>query len=292
VHSHFSHTDSVTLFGALFVAALLTNWWLARRNAPRVGLDPSHVDLLLPLALIGGIAGATVAAWFSPADQQLAGEALAVDLRLRLFGIVASGAVVLFIYSRLAKLGFRSLLDVFALPTIAALAVHRLGCFYAGCCWGDLSVVASDFAAEAGPGVAAQMQTLPWLAGDWVVWAVQYAPGTWPYEQQLAVGLIGPDAPQSLPIHPVQLYEAALLVVAWLLLRRVPLERLRPGTMAAAVTLSYAVARFALEYLRADGTLVVAGLTFVQLQCVLLVGLTAAAAGYTLRGPASRPTPA
>lgn len=286
MHAHLSHTDSVTVFGALFIAGLLTNWWLARRNAPGVGLDPSHIDLLLPLALVGGIAGGTVVAGIGPVDQQLAGEALAVDIRLRLFGVVISAAVVLFIYSRWAKLRFRTLLDVFALPTIAAIAVHRLGCFHAGCCWGDLSVLATDLPARAGPVVAAQMQTLPWLAGDWLFWGAQYGPGTWPYEQQLAVGLIGPEAVRSLPLHPVQLYEAALLVAAYLLFRRVPLERQRPGMVAAVVTMAYAAGRFVLEYLRADGTLVAGNLTLVQLQCIVLVGVTAVAAWYTVRGPA------
>lgn len=289
MHAHLSHADSVTVFGALFIAAILTNWWLARRNATAVDLHPSHVDLLLPLALVGGIAGGAVIAGIGPADQQLAGEALAVDIRLRLFGIVVSGAVVLFIYSRWAKVRFRSLLDVFALPTIAAIAVHRLGCFYAGCCWGDLSIVGTDLPALVGPAVAAQMQTLPWLAGEWVFWGAQYGPGTWPYEQQLAIGLIGPEAARSLPVHPVQLYEAALLVAAYLLFRRVPLERQRPGRVAAAVTIAYAAVRFVLEYLRADGTLVAGNLTLVQLQCIVLIAVTAVAAWYTLRGSASGP---
>lgn len=286
MQSHFSHTDHVTLFGALFIAAFVVNWWLARRNAQRVGIDASHIDLLLPLAITGGIAGGIGFALLPPQDFELAGAAAGVDIRLRLFGIVVSGAIVLFVYSRIAKLSFRTLLDVFALPTIAAIAVHRLGCFFAGCCWGDLSVVEPG---PAGSEVMRQIQTVSWLAGDWVFWGATYGPGTWPYEQQLAVGLIGPEALRSLAVHPVQLYEVALLVAAYLVLRRVPLEQQRPGLVAAAASIAYAVGRFALEYLRADGALVLGNLTLVQLQCLLLVAITAVASRYAIHGSASRP---
>ncbi len=39
-------------------------------------------------------------------------------IRIRLFGMLATGAVGVFVYSRIAKLSFRRLLDVFALPTL------------------------------------------------------------------------------------------------------------------------------------------------------------------------------
>lgn len=274
MHSHFSHSDSVTLFGLIFIAAIGACWWLARRNASSIGIHPSHIDLLLPLSILGGIAGGTLLSYMTPSDQLLAGEALQVDMRLRFFGIVVSGAVVVFIYSRFNQQSFRSLLDVLALPTIVALAIHRIGCFYAGCCWGDVSVHDTWLSSVAAGDIGQQMQTLPWLAGEWVRTGVQYGPGTFPYEQQLAVGLIAADATNSLPVHPVQLYEAALLLIAFLLLRRAPLDISRPGMMAAATVITYAVIRFAIEYLRADGVLAIGNLTITQLQCVALLALT------------------
>ena len=134
--------------------------------------------------------------------------------------------------------------------------------------------------------IGAQVQTLPWLAGDWVAWAVTYEPGTWPYNQQLAAGLIGQGAAQSLPVHPVQLYEAGLLVIAYIVLRRFPLTSERPGLVAAAATLAYALLRFPLEFLRADGALIVANLTLVQVQIVALVMATIIAIRvFSLRYP-------
>jgi len=270
MYSHFSQTDLVTPYGLVFVVALTTCWWLTRRNAKTLGIHGSHIDLLLPLAVAAGVGGVAILSRLIPADQLLAGEALQVDVRYRLFGLVVFAAVAIFAYSRLNKLSFRSLMDTFALPAMIALAVQRIGCFMAGCCWGDISVHDTWLTSIAATDVGLQVQTLPWLAGEWVWTAVHYGPGTFPYEQQVAIGLISTDAAQSLPVHPVQLYEAALLVIAYAVLRRVPLGKPRPGLVAVTAALAYAVIRFAMEYLRADGALAVSNLTITQLQCIVL----------------------
>ena len=138
MYSHFDSNIWVTPFGLIFVVAMMTAWAYTRRNANISGIDASHIDLLMPVAVIVGIAGGTVVAMLMPMDHKVAGEMMNYGVRLRLFGMLATGAVAVFVYSRLNKLSFRQLLDVFALPTMAALMIHRFGCFLAGCCWGDI----------------------------------------------------------------------------------------------------------------------------------------------------------
>jgi len=283
MHYHEGTEQLVTTFGVLFVFALLTYWWLARRNATTIGIHPSHIDLLLPLAIAGGLIGGTILSMLMPEDRQVAGEVLQVDTRIRLFGLVVSGAIVVFAYSRVAKQSFRSLLDTLALPTLAALVIHRFGCYLAGCCWGDVSVADPWLSSIATTDIGQQVQTLPWLAGEWVRTAVTYGPGTFPFQQQVAIGLISADAAQSLPVHPVQLYEAALLIIFLLLFRGVPLDRYRAGTIALLTMGGYSIIRFAMEFLRADGNIVLGTLTATQLQCIALLlvaaGVLAAQAG-------------
>jgi prolipoprotein diacylglyceryltransferase len=263
MYSHFDSDIWVTPFGLIFVVAILTAWAYTRRNAAISGIDASHIDLLMPIAVIVGIAGGTVVAMLMPMDHRVAGEMMNYGIRLRLFGMLATGAVAVFIYSRLYKLSFRQLLDVFALPTMAALMIHRFGCFLAGCCWGD--IVSHD----AKTSLATQVQTLPFfnsLSGG-----VQYPPGSLPFEQHVALGLIEPSALASLPVVPVQLYEAALLFVVLLALWRFPWRKYPQGTLVVLVTCAYAILRFFIEYLRADGSIVVGNLTVTQLQCLLLL---------------------
>jgi phosphatidylglycerol:prolipoprotein diacylglycerol transferase len=282
MHYHEGTENLVTTFGVLFVVALLAYWWLARRNVVKVGYDASHMDLLLPLCVVGGIIGGLLLSFLMPDDRQVAGEVLQVDTRVRLFGLVVSGAAVVYAYSRMTGLSFRKLLDTLALPTLVALSIHRFGCYLAGCCWGDISVVDPWLSSIATTEVGVQVQTLPWLAGEWVKTGVTYDPGTFPFQQQAAIGLISADALQSLPVHPVQLYEVVLLMAFVLIFWRTPLDKYRPGTLALATIFAYAVIRFAVEYLRADGSIVAGIHTATQLQCIALIVLAGAA--LKLRG--------
>ena len=125
MYSYFASNHWVTPFGLIFVTAIFVAWFFARRNASSTYIDPSHIDLLLPITIIVGVAGGTLIAMLMPADQMVAGEAMNHGIRLRLFGMLGTGAVAMFIYSRITKLPFRRLLDIFALPTLAAVMLSR-----------------------------------------------------------------------------------------------------------------------------------------------------------------------
>ena len=265
MYSHFSPDSWVTPFGLIFIAAIVVAWILARRNAVSTGIDGSHIDLLMPITIVTGLMGGTLVALAMPMDHMVAGEAMNYGIRVRLFGMLGTGAIALFVYSRFYGFSFRRLLDVFALPTLAGLMIHRLGCYMAGCCWGDVVSHPVEGA------LAAQVQTTSLLSG--IVQGVQYPPGSLPYEQHLAMGLIGPDALASLPVYPVQLYEAVVVLIIVLLLSRLDWRRQPRGTPTVLTVCAYAIARFALEYLRADGAIVFGNLTITQLQCIVLLGV-------------------
>ena len=263
MYSYFDSTTLVTPFGVIFVAAILATWFWSRRIARAGAIDVSHVDLLVPICIVVGLTGGTVIAMFMPMDHMVAGEAMNHGIRIRLFGMLASGALGILVYSRLVNLSFRRLLDVFAVPTLAGLMIHRVGCHIAGCCWGD--VVTHGHAG----GFAAQVQTLPVV--NQLVYGVEYPAGSLPYEQHLALGMIEPSAVSSLPVVPVQLIEAALLLVMIILLTRVQWRQYPKGTVTVVVTCAYAFMRFFVEYLRADGHIVFGNLTITQVQCMVLM---------------------
>ncbi len=265
MYSHFSPDSWVTPFGLIFIGAIVVAWFLARRNAVSTGIDGSHIDLLVPVTIVTGLIGGTLVALAMPMDHMVAGEAMNYGIRVRLFGMLGTGAIALFVYSRFYGFSFRRLLDVFALPTLAGLMIHRLGCYMAGCCWGDVVSHPVEGA------LAAQVQTTSLLSG--IVQGVQYPPGSLPYEQHLAMGLIGPDALASLPVYPVQLYEAVIVLILVLLLSRLDWRRQPPGTLTVLTVCAYAIVRFALEYLRADGAIVFGNLTITQLQCIVLLAI-------------------
>ncbi|OGS08096.1 MAG: prolipoprotein diacylglyceryl transferase [Elusimicrobia bacterium RIFOXYA12_FULL_51_18] len=133
------------------------------------------------------------------------------------YGGFAAGAAAFFLYCRRNKLNFLKTADHFAPALALAHGFGRLGCFMAGCCYGR------------------------------------------PAGGALGVAFTDPmcEVPQAylgVPLHPVQLYEAAgnFLIfgaLAWLSRR----GKVRAGGMIFAVyILAYSFLRFMVEFLRGD----------------------------------------
>jgi prolipoprotein diacylglyceryltransferase len=62
-----------------------------------------------------------------------------------------------------------------------------------------------------------------------------------------------------------------LLFALILLFMRVPWTRVPRGTLVVLTVFSYALMRFFIEYLRADGHIALGNLTITQLQCIVLL---------------------
>ena len=161
MHPYLGSQDWLTSYGLFLIIALAAGWWLARRAAVRAAVDPSHIDLLLPLACMAGVA--CVVLFTGP--------------RTGLYPLLFGAAAVL-VYGRVAGLSLHTLLDVLALPALAAIAIQRVGCFLAGCCWGDVAVRDAWLDVIARTGLGRQLQTLPWAVGDRVITAVQFPAGS------------------------------------------------------------------------------------------------------------------
>jgi phosphatidylglycerol:prolipoprotein diacylglycerol transferase len=135
----------------------------------------------------------------------------------------------------------------FAVPL--GLAFGRMGCLLAGCCFG----------AETG---------LPW--------ALSFPPKSPASEAQFKAHVLESARAWSLPVHPTQIYESAasLAIAAFCLLYVHPKKRY-DGQVFAAFLALYALARFAIEFLRKDDRGGLGGLSTSQL---IGIGLLIAAA--------------
>lgn len=271
----FASLAGIAPYGVALVVALICCWAYARRRARKRGIDVSHIDLAVPLVFLIAIAGAKVFSLISAEEANLAGEILQAHGRLRLFGLLILAVPALLLYCRIVGLSFRTMADVLALPALLWLAIVRLGCFAAGCCWGDVTVDLADMQADLDAKLARQIQTVPWLAGRLL--EVSFPVGSFAYQQHLALGLIGPDASAALPVHPTQLYESILAVLLLVFLLILEARQQRPGSVSVSVVAGYAATRFLIEFLRADNSLVLGTLTLAQAFCLVLLCLAAAA---------------
>jgi phosphatidylglycerol:prolipoprotein diacylglycerol transferase len=52
------------------------------------------------------------------------------------YGAMLSSVAAIFFYCRLTQLAFLNILDLVATSTLLSIAIGRIGCFLAGCCWG------------------------------------------------------------------------------------------------------------------------------------------------------------
>jgi prolipoprotein diacylglyceryltransferase len=170
-----------------------------------------------------------------------------------LAGAAAVAAVCKAEHVPLAKMA-----DLSAIPIGVALVFARLGCFMAGCDYGKVS-------------------SLPW--------AVRFPAGSPAWHDQLRAGLIPAGRLESLPVHPTQLYEAALgiliVFVAWIVTHRPRREGRADGRAFMAAAATYAIGRLMIECVRGDvGRGIYFGLSSGQIFSLLV--LLALAARYTL----------
>ena len=276
-HPHISSYSFCLLLG-FFAGFLLARW-----NARKAGLEGRHVDNVTLLLVVAGLMGARVFSWlfyFPPGIGFWKGLFLPGG-GLVFYGGVIFGVATVGIYAALMRVSLRKLADVLAGPLALGLAFGRIGCFAAGCCWGDLCV-SGDVTANLTAPEKARIQTFAFVSSEG--FGVRFPPETGAFKQHHRLGLIRHHASSSLPVHPVQLYEAllAFALVAWLQWRRSKPHA--PGGLFCAFGVGYGVIRFALEFLRADNSPAYLGLTLSQVISVITVGVFLPLLLYGARG--------
>jgi phosphatidylglycerol:prolipoprotein diacylglycerol transferase len=130
--------------------------------------------------------------------------------------LIAAVAVALW-YLRRHKMPMWTVTDVFAPGIAVGHVIGRMGCLFAGCCFG-------------------RPTTVPWA----ITFHNEYASRN-------------TGTPYNVPVHPTQLYEAgAELFILGLLLATERRGRPFPGRTFWAYILLYGVSRFIIEFYRGD----------------------------------------
>jgi phosphatidylglycerol:prolipoprotein diacylglycerol transferase len=233
-------------YGLLIAAGFILGIWLAQREGKRRGQDPEQIaDLtfwILLAALVGSRVYYILVNWhdYFEATTFLASTPLGRVPRVLVFwegGLVFYGGfigavVVAWLYMRRHGMHFLAHADTL-IPSVAlGHFFGRLGCFGAGCCWGDVD-----------------HGHLPW--------AVHFPPESLAYQTFAARATPGAylaaDRSATLPLHPTQLYESfgelGLFLLLVLLVR--PRKRFH-GQVLATWLMAYALLRTLVESFRGD----------------------------------------
>lgn len=208
--------EAVRPIGGFGLAVSLGMWLAAAWSARAAARDGDDVGATLACAGFG-IAGGLAGAWLTHLLVEWVRTGSPMDaLRggggLVFYGAVPGGVLAAWLGSRGLGLDLVRALDRSVAGLALGHAFGRLGCFLGGCCYGR-----------------------PW-DGPWaVVFAHPLAPAAYP----------------SVPRHPVQLYEAAGLVVlglVWAVWR----PSGPPGTRALSYVVAYGALRCVTELFRGD----------------------------------------
>ena len=255
-------------FGFLYALAFLVAFVVAAVVGYRRGWPLAPWLLVLAAAGIGGVVGTRLLPLGLAGLQTFLDTGALPDATTKRIPGAIAGSLALAIAARWA-LGMRhSVLDPLAYSGLAALAVARVGCLVAGCCFGT--------------------PTDGW-------WGVTYAGGSFAHGFHLAHGIVPAGAALPHAVHAVPLYDVAFALVGLALLPALSRRLRAAGSLCWTTVGAYAVFRFAQDFVR-EGELAVAGLTRIQW---LALGATAASFAYVAlrerharRQPDEAPAPA
>jgi phosphatidylglycerol:prolipoprotein diacylglycerol transferase len=211
---------TVYTYGVLLAAAYLLGLQLARVRAKNRGLDANRVLDLGIYIIISALLGAKLLLLITDFKSFTADPRELLTLA-RSGGVFYGGLIVAVVvalwYIRRVGLPLWTTCDVFAPGIALGHVVGRLGCLFAGCCYG-----------------------LPTNKP----WGITFT-------DQFARDNVG--TPLGIPLHPTQLYEAgAELVILIMLLTTERKGRSYPGRTFWLYMLLYAISRFVIEFFRGD----------------------------------------
>jgi phosphatidylglycerol:prolipoprotein diacylglycerol transferase len=229
-------------YGVLLAAAYLLGLQFALVRARKRGLDPNRVMDLGIWIIVSALVGAKLLLLIVEYETfgQNPRELLTLVRSGGVFygGLIAAVAVALW-YLRRHRMPMWTVTDVFAPGIALGHVIGRMGCFFAGCCFGKETSV-------------------PWALT---------------FTDKFAAANVG--TPLNVPLHPTQLYEAGaeLLILAALLLTE-KRGRVFPGRTFWSYMLAYGISRFIIEIYRGDPRGMVGMFSTSQFVSVLLVPLS------------------
>lgn len=222
----------VFAYGSCLGLAIVIGWNLAARLGQRRGVGWGEMQRGIVAVLALALVGARVL-WVLTFPGSLGGLWDCLDVSrggMVAYGGFLGGALGAWLAAPRA-LGFLGFADVVTPGVVLGTALTRLGCFLNGCDFGTPTA-------------------LPW--------AVRFPRLSPAWRQHLEQGtlfrgeVVTPPSTASLPVHPTQLYEAALAlgILSCLILARRRLRR--PGQAFLAFAALYGLGRAAIELVRGD----------------------------------------
>lgn len=125
-------------YGFMIALGVLAALMIGMHRAKKYGLDPDLMFNLTFICVIGGFAGAKILYIITEFQNLMTSKDMLRDISngFVVYGGIIGGALVAWLYCRHKKVSFLKYFDM-AMPSVAvAQGFGRIGCFFAGCCYG------------------------------------------------------------------------------------------------------------------------------------------------------------
>jgi len=127
-------------YGVLLALAFTVGYLIALKRAIKLEENPKHVENLFLISVLSAIVGSRLFHVFFEEPRYYFNHPIKVfavwEGGYTLFGGILAAMLGIFLYCRLKKLEFLQYVDIAAPTTAIGISIGRLGCFFAGCCWG------------------------------------------------------------------------------------------------------------------------------------------------------------
>jgi phosphatidylglycerol:prolipoprotein diacylglycerol transferase len=238
----------ITGYGLMMMVAFLMGGWLIALELKRRGLSEDYAADMIAAAVIGGIVGAKL--WYVAVTQDAG--ALFSRGGLVWYGGFLGGAAAVILNGWRVKAPLRWTMQLAAPALPAAYALGRVGCFLVNDDYGRPTDLpwAVKFPHGLPPSTAANMEQL---------FGIPVAPGI--------------DPSTVLAVHPTQIYEAVLMLGAFMLLWSLRKTGRPIGWIFGLYLAIAGIERFLIEILRAKDDRFLGPFTLAQLTSVALIAV-------------------
>lgn len=240
----------IRAFGLCMAVGFLIAWKSASVFWREQERKTEDLSTLVSWTMISGVLGARLAYILEHWSVEFANnpiQMIRIDQGgLMFYGGLIGATLVLTLYNYFKRWRLAQTADIILTVLPVGQAFGRLGCFLNGCCHGRIC------------------ETL----------GVRYPRESPAYFAQCQIGLISPNALETLPVFPSQLLESICDLVLFLLLFLFRKQLVRYPSLSTVLYLTgYGIIRFLVELTRGDARMMVGVFTISQFISILLIGI-------------------
>lgn len=129
---------TVYTYGLMIAIGIIAAYYVADKRGKKMGLDTSHLDSLAFWAVVSGFLGSKLLYWLTRLPDIFTDPSILLNLGdgWVVYGGIIGGIFGGWLYCHIKGMNFWTWFDLIIPEVALAQGFGRIGCFFAGCCYG------------------------------------------------------------------------------------------------------------------------------------------------------------